>query len=105
MEQLQLLDARASKAVAVPVGDRTRNEVIDLMARILVAVFRTQGEKSNESSLVPSQSETGALVPQSGRLHTAVERQTSTPEQGESAPSVRRSRENARTRLEARGSD
>ena len=88
MEQLQLLDARTSKAVAVPVGGRARSEVIDLMARLLVAVFPTQGEKSDESSLMPSQGETGALVPQSGRLNTAVERQASAPEQGKSAPSV-----------------
>jgi hypothetical protein len=88
VEQLQLLGARTSKAVAVPVDARARSEVIDLMARILVAVFQTQGEKSDESSLKPSQSETGALVPQSGRLHTAVERQASAPEQGKSTPSV-----------------
>ena len=88
MEQLQLLNATTSKAVAVPIGAKARSEVIDLMARILVAVFPIQGEKTDESSLVPSQGEVGALVPQSGRLHTAVERQASAPEQGKSTPSV-----------------
>jgi hypothetical protein len=88
VEQLQLLDATTSTTVAVPAAAKTRSEVIDLMARILVAVFQTHGEKSDESSLISSQSETGALVPQSGRLHTAVERQASAPEQGKSTPSV-----------------
>ena len=56
VEQLQLLDATTSTTVAVPVDAKTRSEVIDLMARILVAVFQIHGEKSDESSLIPSQS-------------------------------------------------
>jgi hypothetical protein len=91
VEQLQLLDATERKAVAVAavaVSATARSEVIDLMARILVAVIQTQGEESDDSSLVPSQSETRALVPQSGRLHKAIERQASAPEQGKSTPSV-----------------
>jgi DNA invertase Pin-like site-specific DNA recombinase len=50
VEQLQLLNAPTSKAVAVPVGARARSE-IDLMARILVAVFPIQGERVMNQAL------------------------------------------------------
>ena len=65
-----------------------RVEVIDLMARILVAVFEAQGGKADESGLVPSQDQAGALGSQSHRLLTAVEREAGTAEQGEPAPPV-----------------
>jgi hypothetical protein len=53
---------------------KVRAEVIDLMARILVAIFEAQGGKADESGLVPSQDQAGALSSQSHRLLTAVER-------------------------------
>ena len=67
---------------------KARIELIDLMARILVAVFEAQGGKADESGLVQSQDQAGALGSQSARLLTAIEREASAAEQGESAPSV-----------------
>ena len=67
---------------------KVRAEVIDLMARILVAVFEAQGGKADESGLVPSQDQARTLGSQSHRLLTIVEREAGAAEQGEPAPSV-----------------
>ena len=77
------VDVRAALA-----NEGVRAEVIDLMARILVAVFEAQGGKADESGFVPSQDQAGALGSQSHRLLTAVERVAGAAEQGEPAPSV-----------------
>jgi hypothetical protein len=87
--QLQLLHLTIqTDVVVVPMDVKVRVEVIDLMARILVAVFEAQEGKADESGLVPSQDQAGALGSQSHRLLTAVEREAVTAEQGEPAPPV-----------------
>jgi hypothetical protein len=54
--QLQLLDLVIGKGNAiVPMDERVRTELIDLMARILMTVVEAQGGKVDESSLVQSQ--------------------------------------------------
>ena len=89
MVQLQLLHLTIqTDVVVVPMDVQVRLEVIDLMARILVAVFEAQGGKADESGLVQSQDQARALSSQSHRLLTAVEREVGAAEQGEPAPSV-----------------
>jgi hypothetical protein len=79
--QLQLLDLMIPKECgAVPMDAATRANLVDLMARVLVAVFREEGERANDRGLVQSQNQTGALGPQSDCLPSAVQRKTSTPE-------------------------
>jgi hypothetical protein len=64
--QLQLLDLAIEKENAVvPMDERVRTELIDLMARILVTVFEAQGGKVDESRLVQFQNQAGALSTQS----------------------------------------
>ena len=46
----------------MPMDERVRTELIDLMARILVTVFEAQGGKVDESGLVQSQNHAGALA-------------------------------------------
>ena len=76
MVQLQLLHLTIqTDVVVVPMDVKVRVEVIDLMARILVAVFEAQGGKADEPGLVPPQDQAGALGSQSHRLLTAVERE------------------------------
>jgi hypothetical protein len=87
--QLQLLALMIRKEeVAVPIDAPARNELIDLMARILVVVFQAEGEESNDRALVQSQDQAGAPGSQSHRLLAAIQRETSAAEQGESAPPV-----------------
>ena len=81
--QLQLLDLAIRKENAiVPIDERVRTELIDLMARILVTVFEAQGGKVGESGLVQSQNQAGALGAQSDRLLAPIQRETSAAEQG-----------------------
>jgi hypothetical protein len=85
--QLQLLDLTTPKErVSVPVEART--ELIALMARILVAVYQAEGGRVDDGASVQSQDQAGAPGSQSHRLPSAVQRETSTAEQGKSAPSV-----------------
>ena len=56
MVQLQLLDLMIRKEPgAVPMDEATRADLIDLMARILVAVFHEEGGRVDDRGLVPSQ--------------------------------------------------
>jgi hypothetical protein len=87
--QLQLLDLVIEKENAVvPMDERVRTELIDLMARILVTVFEAQGRKVDELGLVQSQNQAGAPSAQSDRLLAPIQRETSAAEQGEPASSV-----------------
>jgi hypothetical protein len=53
--QLQLLDLMIRKEnEAVPMDATTRAELIDLMARILVAVFRVEGGRVDDRGPVQS---------------------------------------------------
>ena len=56
MVQLQLLDLMIRKeSGAVPMDEAARADLIDLMARVLVAVFYEEGGRVDDRGLVPSQ--------------------------------------------------
>ena len=56
VEQLQFLDLMIRKECdVVPMDAATRADLIDLMARILVAVFHKEGGNDDDRGLVPSQ--------------------------------------------------
>jgi len=59
--QLQLLDLRIEKeSEAVPMDDAAiRSDLIDLMARVLVVVFQTEGGRVDDRDFVQSQDQTG----------------------------------------------
>jgi hypothetical protein len=79
--QLQLLDLMIAKECgAVPMDAATRADLIDLMARVLVAVFREEGERVNDRGPVQSQNQTGAPGSQGDCLPSAIQRKTSTAE-------------------------
>jgi hypothetical protein len=78
--QLQLLDLMIRKGSgAVSMDVATRADLINLMARVLVAVFHEEGG-SNDRSRIQSQDQTGALGSQGDCVPSAVQRQTSTTE-------------------------
>ena len=89
VEQLELsgLKIREGSGMA-PVDATVRADVVDLMARILMAVFQAEGGRSDDSASLQSQDPTGASRAQGDRLLTTIERETSALQPGESAPSV-----------------
>jgi hypothetical protein len=100
--QLQLLDLTMSKeCVSVPVEART--EVIPLMARILVAVFQTEGGRINDGVFVQSEDHAGAPGSQGDRVFTSIERETAPAEQGKPAASTGPGRTDAGPGLEGGG--
>src|SRR5580692_8936786 len=70
---------------AVPMDAATRADLIDLMARVLVAVFHEEGRRDNDRGLVQSQNQTGASGSQGDRLeepqraHDLVQRRPRDP--------------------------
>jgi hypothetical protein len=79
--QLQFLDLMIRKEnEAVPMDTKARADLIDLMARILVAVFQVEGGKVDDRGPVQSQDQAGAPGSQSHRLPAAVQRETSSAE-------------------------
>jgi hypothetical protein len=89
VRQIQLLDlAIAKEEVAVPIDALTRTELIDLMARILMVVFQTEGGRVDDRASLQSQNQAGASGAQSHCLPAAIQRQAGPTEQGESAASV-----------------
>jgi hypothetical protein len=59
--QLQLLDLVIRKECrVVPTDEATRADLIDLMARVLIAVFHKEGGKVDDRGLVQSQDHAGA---------------------------------------------
>jgi hypothetical protein len=79
--QLQFLDLMIRKEDEdVPMDAMARADLIDLMARILAAVFQTEGGRVDDRGLVQSQDQAGAPGSQSHRLPAAVQRETSTAE-------------------------
>ena len=79
--QLQLLDLMIPQECgAVSMDAATRADLIDLMARVLVAVFREEGGRANDRGLVQSQNQTGAPGSQGDCLPSAIQRKTSTTE-------------------------
>src|ERR1700704_5707387 len=62
------------ECVAAPMDAATRADLIDLMARVLVAVFHEEGRRDNDRGLVQSQNQTGASGSQGDRLPSAIQR-------------------------------
>jgi hypothetical protein len=86
--QLELLDLTIGKEyIGVPLDATTKAELIDLMARILVAVFKAEGEK-NDGSPIQFENQTGAPGPESHCLSTAIQREAGAGESGKPAPPV-----------------
>ena len=62
VEQLELLGRMIrEESGIVPVDTRVRADLVDLMARILVAVFQTEVRKTDERVSVQSQDQAGTL--------------------------------------------
>ena len=60
MVQLQFLDLMIrNQSEGVPVDAKARADLIDLMARILVAVFQAEGGKLDDGDAVQSQDQAG----------------------------------------------
>jgi hypothetical protein len=79
--QLKLLDLMVrNQNEAVPMDAKARAELIDLMARVLVAVFQVEGGKSDDRDAVQSQDQVEAPGSQSHCLPATVQRETSTAE-------------------------
>jgi hypothetical protein len=79
--QLQFLDLMIRKEnEVVPMDAKARADLIDLMARILVAVFQLEGAKSDDGTLEQSQDQAGAPGSESHRLPAAVQREAGTAE-------------------------
>jgi hypothetical protein len=77
--QLQLLDLMIRKGSgAVSMDAATRADLINLMARVLVAVFHEERGRNDRS--IQSQDQTGALGSQGDCVPSAVQRQTSATE-------------------------
>jgi len=89
VEQLELsgLMIRGESGI-VPVDATVRADLVDLMARILVAVFQAKGGRVDDRASLQSQDQAGTSGTQGDRLLTAIERETGALQLGESAPSV-----------------
>jgi hypothetical protein len=80
-----------------------RADLIDLMARVLMEVFQAEGGNVDDRAGIQSQNQAGALGTQGHRLLTAIEREAGSAESGKPASSVRGSRTDTCTGLEAGG--
>jgi hypothetical protein len=79
--QLQFLDLMIRKEdEAAAMDAKARADLIDLMARILVAVFQAEGGKVDDRDVVQSQDQAAAPGSQSHRLPAAVQREAGTAE-------------------------
>jgi hypothetical protein len=61
MVQLQLLRLDRTEEELVPLQGTARAELVDLMARILVRVFQTEGRRTDERASIQSQDQAGTL--------------------------------------------
>ena len=61
MLQLLLLSLDRSEDELVPVDKTVRGELVDLMARILVAVFQTEVRRTDERASIQSQDQARTL--------------------------------------------
>jgi hypothetical protein len=86
--QLRLLSLIRTEESLVPIGATARAELVDLMARILVAVFQIEGRRLHDGASVQSQDQAGAPCAQSHCLPASIQRETGAAEQGEPAPSI-----------------
>jgi hypothetical protein len=74
VEQLELLGLMVrEESGIVPVDATVRADLVDLMARILVAVFQAKGGRVNDRASLQSQDQAGASGSQGHRLLTAIE--------------------------------
>ena len=81
VEQLKLLDLMIrNQSEVVAIDAKVRADLVDLMARILVAVFQVEGGKVDDRDAVQFQDQAGAPGSQSHRLPATVQRETSTAE-------------------------
>jgi hypothetical protein len=88
MVQLELLDVTIGKEyIGVPLDATTKAELINLMARILVTVFKAEGE-SDDRSPVQFQNQAGAPGSESHCLPPAIQREAGAGKSGEPAPPV-----------------
>jgi hypothetical protein len=86
--QLELLDRTIGKEyIGVPLDATTKAELIDLMARILVTVFKAEGERDDRSP-VQFQNQAGAPGSESHRLPPAIQREAGAGKSGEPTPPV-----------------
>jgi hypothetical protein len=74
VEQLELLSLmiREENGIA-PVDATVRADLVDLMARMLVAVFQAEGGRVNDRASLQSQDQAGTSGAQGDRLLTAIE--------------------------------
>jgi hypothetical protein len=72
----------------VPVDATVRADLVDMMARILVALFEAKGERVDDRASLQSQDQAGASGAQGDRLLAPIKRETGALQPGESAPSV-----------------
>ena len=80
MVQLQLLGLTIrEESESVQMDAMMRADLVDLMARILVAVFQGEGGSVDDRADVQSQDQAGASGSQGHRLLTAIQRETSAP--------------------------
>jgi hypothetical protein len=74
VEQLELLGLMVrEESGIVPVDATVRADLVDRMARILVAVFQAKGERVDDRASLQSQDQVGASGSQGDRLLTAIE--------------------------------
>ena len=59
--QLLLLSLDRTEDELVPVDKTVRGELVDLMARILVAVFQTEVRRTDERASIQPQNQAGTL--------------------------------------------
>ena len=77
MEQLELLGLMMrEESESAPVDATVRADLIDLMARILVAVFQAEGGKVDDRTSLQSQDQAGTSGAHGDRLLAAIERET-----------------------------
>jgi hypothetical protein len=89
VEQLELLGMIVREETGIVTVDAiVRADLVDLMARILVAVFQAKGGRVDDRASLQSQDQAGASGSQGHRLYTAIERETGALQPGESAPSI-----------------
>jgi hypothetical protein len=86
--QLELMGLMIRETPAVPVNAMVRADLVDLMARCLIAVFQAEGGRLDDRTSLQSQDQARALGTQGNRLLAAIERQASTPEPGKPEASV-----------------
>ena len=89
MVQLKLLGLTIPEEGGVVQMDAmVRADLVDLIARILVEVFQTEGGGIDDRSDVQSEDQARALGSQGHRLLTAIEREAGSSESGEPTSSI-----------------